>query len=105
MTSTLTLVSVLRCVKVILQCQEQGTAVAGAALPKRNILIVESYVTIAFVEDVVSFKRNRETILAESLVKLGFEAGRRRTEPHVLLASTAVPFHVYVHSDKKMKNK
>ena len=103
-TSTLTLVSVLRCVKVILQCQEQGTAVAGAALPKRNILIVESYVTIAFVEDVVSFKRNRETILAESLVKLGFEAGRR-TEPHVLLASTAIPFHVYVHSDKKMKNK
>ncbi len=55
---------------------------------------------VAYVEDVVSFKRNRETILAESLVKLGFEAGRR-TEPHVLLASTAIPFHVYVHSDKK----
>ena len=98
MTSTLTLVSVLRCVKVILQCQVQGTAVAGAALPKRNILIVESYVTIAFVEDVVSFKRNRETILAESLVKLSIEA-RGRTELHVLLVSTAVPFHVNVHPD------
>lgn len=95
MTSTLTLVSVLRCVKVILQCQEQGTAVAGAALPKRNILIVESYVTIAFVEDVVSFKRNRETILAESLVKLGIEA-RGRTELHVLPVSTAVPFKLFI---------
>ena len=95
MTSTLTLVSVLRCVKVILQCQGQGTAVAGAALPKRNILIVESYVTIAFVEDVVSFKRNRETILAESLVKLGIEA-RGRTELHVLLVSTAVPFKLFI---------
>ena len=73
-------------------------------LPKSNILAIELYVMVAYVEDVVSFKRNRETILAESLVKLGFEAGRR-TEPHVLLASTAVPFHVYVHSDKKMKNK
>lgn len=69
-------------------------------LPKSNILAIELYVMVAYVEDVVSFKRNRETILAESLVKLGFEAGRR-TEPHVLLASTAVPFHVYVHSDKK----
>lgn len=73
-------------------------------LPKSNILAIELYVMFAYVEDVVSFKRNRETILAESLVKLGFEAGRR-TEPHVLLASTAIPFHVYVHSDKKMKNK
>ena len=103
-TSTLTLVSVLRCVKVILQCQEQGTAVAGAALPKRNILIVESYVTVALVEDVIAFKRNREAILAESLVKLSIEA-RGRTELHVLLVSTAVPFHVNVHPDKKMKNK
>ena len=73
-TSTLALVSVLRCVKVILQCQEQGTTIAGAALPKHNILVVELYVTIALVEDVVSFKRNRETILAESLVKFGIEA-------------------------------
>ena len=73
-------------------------------LPKSNILAIELYVMVAYVEDVVSFKRNRETILAESLVKLGFEAGRR-TEPHILLASTAIPFHVYVHSDKKMKNK
>ena len=69
-------------------------------LPKSNILVIELYVMVAFVEDVVSFKRNRETILAESLVKLGLEAGRR-TESHVLLASTAIPFHVYVHSDKK----
>ena len=74
---------------------EQGTAIAGAALPKRDILIVESYVTIAFVEDVVSFKRNRETILAESLVKLGIEA-RGRTELHVLLVSTAVPFKLFI---------
>ena len=73
-------------------------------LPKSNILAIELYVMVAYVEDGVSFKRNRETILAESLVKLGFEAGRR-TEPHVLLASTAIPFHVYVHSDKKIKNK
>ena len=97
-TSTLTLVSVLRCIKVILQCQEQGTTIAGAALPKRNILVVELYVTVAFVEDVVGFKRNREAILAECLVELGVEAGRR-TELHVLLVSTAVPFHVNVHPD------
>ena len=69
---------------------------AAAALPKRDILIVEQYVTIAFVEDVVGFKRNREAILSESLVKLSIEA-RGRTELHVLLVSTAVPFHVNVH--------
>ena len=94
-TSTLTLVSTSWRIEVILECQEQGTDIASAALPKRNILIVESYVTIAFVEDVVSFKRNRETILAESLVKLGIEA-RGRTELHVLLVSTAVPFKLFI---------
>ena len=74
-------------------------------LPKSNILAIELYVMVAYVEDVVSFKRNRETILAESLVKLGFEAGRRRTEPHVLLASTGITLTVYINSDKKMKTK
>jgi len=78
-----------------LQCQEQGTTIAGAALPKCNIFVVELYVTVAFVEDVVSFKRNRETILAECLVELGVEAGRR-TELHVLLVSTAVPFKLFI---------
>ena len=40
-TSTLTLVSTSLRIEVILQCQVQGTAIAGAALPKRDILIVE----------------------------------------------------------------
>lgn len=64
-------------------------------LPKSNILAIELYVMVAYVEDVVSFKRNRETILAESLVKLGIEA-RGRTELHVLLVSTAVPFKLFI---------
>ena len=65
-----------------------------------NYSVAELRINIFFKDASLFF----EAILAGSLVKLGFEAGRR-TEPHVLLASTAVPFHVYVHSDKKMKNK
>ena len=97
-TSTLTFISVLGCIEVILQCQEQGTAVVRSALPKRDILVAELYVTAALVEDVLTFERHREAVLAESLVKFGIEAGGR-TEFHILLVATAVPFHIYVHPD------
>ena len=95
-TSTLTLVSVLRCVKVILQCQEQGTTIAHHALTKCDILVVECYITVALVEDVISFQRHGEAIFPESLVKFGIEV-RGRTEFHVVLVATAIPFHINVH--------
>ena len=48
------------------------------------------------VAEIMMWETSLETILAEYLVKLGIEIGGR-TEPHVLLVSTAVPFHVNVH--------